>query len=271
MMTSPRDLLSSRSGLDEALGGALRESPDPRFLRDLRNDLRARSALLLRQLYWFDLPAPIGSLRIVHDGRLVHIVTNDPSGFETWAQARLGFVPRPGLNARVSAAVSAVLAGRRRPTEIAYLGSLGGFQQAVLRAAARIPRGEVRPYAWVAREAGVPGAVRAAGTALAHNPVPFIVPCHRVVRSDWQIGQYSAAGGPATKLRVLRSEGVDLDRLDALRVRGVRYVGSRTTNIFCLPTCFTGKHMREIYSVEFRDEDQARRAGYRPCLVCRPA
>ena len=270
-MTSPGELASSQSALDEVLGAALREAPDPRFVRDLRNDLRARQALRLEQLYWFDLQGPTGPLRIIHDGRLVHLVTNDPAGFEAWAEERLGFIPVAGHEADVSVAVSSVLAGRRRATDIAYLGRLGEFQQAILRATARIPRGEVRPYAWVAREAGLPGAVRAAGTALAHNPVPFVVPCHRVVRSDWQIGQYSAAGGPATKSHVLRSEGVDLDRLDGLRVRGVRYVGSRTTNIFCLPTCFTGRHMREANAVEFRDEEQARRAGYRPCLVCRPA
>ena len=61
--------------------------------------------------------------------------------------------------------------------------------------ALEIPRGEVRPYGWIAAEIGRPKAVRAVGTALGHNPVPLIVPCHRVVRSDGMIGQYSL-GGP---------------------------------------------------------------------------
>lgn len=270
-MKSPDELESSQSSLDRALGSALHEVPDPRFVRELRNDLRARQALRLRQLSWFDMDGPTGALRVVHDGRLVHLVTNDAEEFEELTGARLGFVPGPGFDARISARVASVLSGRRRASDVAYLGGLGEFQRAVLLAAARIPRGEVRPYSWVAREAGVAGAARAAGTALAHNPVPFIIPCHRVVKSDWQVGQYSAAGGTVTKLRVLQSEGVDLDRLAALRVRGVRLVGSRTTNIFCLPTCFTGKHMHEVNAVEFRDEQEARRAGYRPCLVCRPA
>ena len=50
--------------------------------------------------------------------------------------------------------------------------------------ALEIPRGEVRPYGWIAAEIGRPKAVRAVGTALGHNPIPLIVPCHRVVRSD---------------------------------------------------------------------------------------
>jgi O-6-methylguanine DNA methyltransferase len=55
-----------------------------------------------------------------------------------------------------------------------------------------IPPGEVRPYSWIAREIGRPGAVRATGSALAKNPVPLLIPCHRVVRSDGRIGKYSA-------------------------------------------------------------------------------
>ncbi|MER3421295.1 MAG: cysteine methyltransferase, partial [Chloroflexota bacterium] len=85
-------------------------------------------------------------------------------------------------------------------------------QRRVLEKTAEIPRGEVRPYAWVAREIGAPGAVRAVGTALGHNPIPFIIPCHRVVRADGSLGEYSG-GGPAVKARVLAYEGVPLAEL----------------------------------------------------------
>ena len=64
------------------------------------------------------------------------------------------------------------------------------FQRRVLEAASRIPFGEVRPYAWVAQRIGHPRAVRAVGTALGRNPVPFIVPCHRVLQSGGGIGGY---------------------------------------------------------------------------------
>ena len=77
--------------------------------------------------------------------------------------------------------------------------------------ALEIPRGEVRPYGWIAAEIGRPKAVRAVGTALGHNPVPLIVPCHRVVRTDGTIGQYSL-GGPGNKRTILSAEGLDPTR-----------------------------------------------------------
>ncbi len=248
----------------------LREHADPAFVRTLRAELRARHARASRRLWWFDVDAPFGRLRVVHDGQLVHLSTNDIPAFEPLAMHRLGFIPAGGDDSRVRAAVLAVLGGRRRGRDLAYLGDLRDFQRAVLGITARIPRGEVRPYGWVARQLGVAGAVRATGTALGHNPVPFIVPCHRVVRSDWRLGEYSA-GGPAVKERILRSEGVDIERLGALAERGIRFQGSATTHIFCLPTCYSGKHLQPRNLVNFRGEAEARAAGYRPCLLCRPA
>ena len=86
------------------------------------------------------------------------------------------------------------------------LRSVTDFQERVLRTTATIPKGEVRPYGWVARKIDNPRAVRAVGTALAHNPIPLIIPCHRVVRSDGQIGNYSL-GGPHIKVDLLQHEG----------------------------------------------------------------
>lgn len=84
-------------------------------------------------------------------------------------------------------------------------GSLPAFRRTVLQAVARIERGTVQTYGDVARAAGVPRAARAVGTALARNPIPFLIPCHRVVRSDG-IGNYGI-GGVAVKERLLRAEG----------------------------------------------------------------
>jgi methylated-DNA-[protein]-cysteine S-methyltransferase len=67
-------------------------------------------------------------------------------------------------------------------------------------------RGEVITYAELAVRAGSPGAARAAGSAMAANPLPVVIPCHRVVRADGAPGGYSA-GGPAAKARMLREEG----------------------------------------------------------------
>ena len=95
------------------------------------------------------------------------------------------------------------------------LSRVGPFQRRVLEQLRRIPRGEVRTYRDIAREIGHPGATRAVGTACARNPVPLVIPCHRVVRSDGGLGGYSLRGGVALKRRLLAQEGVDVARLRA--------------------------------------------------------
>lgn len=82
----------------------------------------------------------------------------------------------------------------------------GGFSTRVLRATARIPFGATRTYADVARRAGSPRASRAAGNALGANPIPIVVPCHRVIHADGGLGGYT--GGLERKERLLRLEGV---------------------------------------------------------------
>ncbi|MDP9399610.1 MAG: methylated-DNA--[protein]-cysteine S-methyltransferase [Actinomycetota bacterium] len=79
-----------------------------------------------------------------------------------------------------------------------------GFRRDVLRATARIPYGCTASYREVATRAGSPAAVRAAGTALAANPLPIVVPCHRVLRTGGALGAYR--GGPEAKARLLELE-----------------------------------------------------------------
>ena len=83
---------------------------------------------------------------------------------------------------------------------------LSPFARAVLEQVSRIPRGQVRSYADIARALGRPRAARAVGNAVAANPIALLIPCHRVVRADGRLGEYSA-GGPAVKERLLRLEG----------------------------------------------------------------
>src|SRR5579859_772480 len=125
------------------------------------------------------------------------------------------------------------------------------FEESVLRKAREIPRGQVRPYSWIAREIGHPAAVRAVGTALAHNPIPFFIPCHRVVRADGIIGNYGA-GGPEVKRAILKQEGVQVEKLQDLARHGVRFQGMKTTGIFCYPTCYTGRRALDKNRVWFR-------------------
>jgi O-6-methylguanine DNA methyltransferase len=79
------------------------------------------------------------------------------------------------------------------------------FQRAVLETANRIPYGETRTYGWIAREIGKPHAARAVGAALGANPIPIILPCHRVIGSDG--GLHGYGGGLPLKRRLLELEG----------------------------------------------------------------
>jgi len=161
------------------------------------------------------------------------------------------------------------LAGERRVRIPLDLRGRSPFEVAVWTKALEIPRGEVRPYGWIAAEIGRPKAVRAVGTALGHNPVPLIVPCHRVVRTDGSIGQYSL-GGAHNKRTILAAEGLDPDGLEAAARRGERLSGSRTTRIVCWPTCRHARRTQDRHRVSFRSLREAGAAGYRPCRVCRP-
>ena len=148
------------------------------------------------------------------------------------------------------------------------LAGLTEFERAVLAKTLEIPAGEVRPYGWVAREIGRPRAVRAVGSALGRNPVPVLIPCHRVVRSDGHVGNYGL--GVPMKRTLLGAEGVDLVRLERLAEAGVRFVGSDHTGVFCVPSCTHARRIRPGTEVRFRNAPAALSAGYRACRHCLP-
>ena len=105
---------------------------------------------------------------------------------------------RPFCPKRTSASPS------RRPPR-----SVSPFEQGVLRAEHGIPRGKVSTYQRIARHLGSAQAARAVGTALAHNPFPIIVPCHRAIRSDGTLGGFQ--GGVEMKRVLLEMEGGLID------------------------------------------------------------
>ena len=219
------------------------------------------------------IDSPIGPLTVAWNGRGVSSVgaADDDAAFELRHRAATGreAFRVDALPPRLADAIARRLGGDRRVRIDLDLRGHSPFEQDVWRKALEIPRGEVRPYGWVAAEIGRPRAVRAVGTALGHNPVPLIVPCHRVVRTDGTIGQYSL-GGPTNKRTILRSEGLDPDGLEAQAAAGIRYTGSDTTRIVCLPTCRHARRVTDAHRVAFRSVRAAAEAGYRPCKICRP-
>ena len=213
----------------------------------------------------------LGTVYVAWNGEGVSAASRSasPADFEEWFRKDVGrqlIAADPPKD--LAAKIEDELQGRRRMRF--DLRGLTPFEQAVLRKTREIPRGEVRPYGWVAREIGRPAAMRAVGTALANNPIPYFIPCHRVVRVDGQIGNYGG-GGPDAKRSILTLEGVRVKRLEELARAGMRYQGVKSTKIFCYPTCHTGRHVLEKNIVWLHDEASARAAGFRPCKVCRPA
>jgi len=90
------------------------------------------------------------------------------------------------------------------------LSAASGFERAVYAAALAIPCGETRTYGDLARVVGQPQAAQAVGVALGRNPVPILVPCHRILAGAGRTGGFSAPGGVATKFRLLEIEGARL-------------------------------------------------------------
>jgi O-6-methylguanine DNA methyltransferase len=219
------------------------------------------------------LETPVGVLNVAWNDDGVSAVRLARSGddFERWFGLRLG---RTAVRAsappeRLAGQIEDAVAGRSRRLRF-DLGRLSPFEQEVLRKTLEIPRGEVRPYAWVAREIGRPKAVRAVGTVLGHNPIPVLIPCHRVIRSDGAFGQYSM-GGPEVKREILSAEGLDPEWLDELAATGTRFIGCRVKHVFCLPTCRHIRRVRQLNRVPLRSVRDAVAAGFRPCTRCRPA
>ncbi|MEX0800664.1 MAG: methylated-DNA--[protein]-cysteine S-methyltransferase [Dehalococcoidia bacterium] len=169
---------------------------------------------LTRQLRARALRTPFGWNALAYsDGGIILIERSE--GGETDAYERLSerledFIvqerPRDDLGRRAVDKLAAYYEGRRpRFSEPLDFSLATPFIRDVLQATSRIPYGQVRPYAWVAREIGRPRAFRAVGQALHVNPLAPIVPCHRVIASDNTLGGYG--GGLPMKESLLRMEG----------------------------------------------------------------
>jgi methylated-DNA-[protein]-cysteine S-methyltransferase len=153
---------------------------------------------------------PVGTLLLAATDRGLIRVAYAREGHDQVLEALAGSVgPRilhaPGRLDGAARQLAEYFAGRRTGFDLPLDFRLSkGFRRSVLAHLPRIPYGRTESYAQVAGAAGSPRAVRAVGTACATNPLPVVVPCHRVVRSDGSFGDY--AGGPEAKRTLLALE-----------------------------------------------------------------
>lgn len=155
--------------------------------------------------------SPYGDLWVawsVHGFTAVSLTSSTPTPDDFMAWHRRAAYRAPHLPSDLADALERVLTDGQTEAAPVDLRGVGPFQTSVLSACAAIPPGTVRAYGWIADQIGNPGSVRAVGTALAKNPLPLVVPCHRVVRSDGSIGNY--AFGADMKRALLVREGAIL-------------------------------------------------------------
>ncbi len=166
----------------------------------------------------------IGTCALAWQGERI-IAAQLPERDEAAARRRLAKRFPEGSEAEPAAFVQeaigeivALLAGEKR--ELAHLpidlGATPEFNQRVYRIALAIPPGETLTYGEVAARIGEPGAARAVGVALGQNPIPIIVPCHRVLAAGGKTGGFSADGGVETKLKILTIEQARTSREPSL-------------------------------------------------------
>jgi len=133
-----------------------------------------------------------------------------PGESEAEIKRRLGREAVRGEEAEVAEAVAQVrayFAGRLKRFQVAVdLDACPAFSRGVYEVLRKIPYGATMSYGEVAAAAGRPGAARAVGAANARNPVPLIIPCHRVVKGDGSLGGFSGPGGVGQKRRLLALE-----------------------------------------------------------------
>ena len=145
------------------------------------------------------------------------------------------------------------------------------FQREVLQATAALPYGAVTSYARLAREIGRPTATRAVAQALRHNPLPLVVPCHRVVGGTGALTGY-AGDKLGLKERLLALEGVPVAHThrEPRITRDAMYVRADHDTEYCVPTCGSLSTLPLWRLTLFATRERAESSGLAPCSSCRP-
>jgi methylated-DNA-[protein]-cysteine S-methyltransferase len=221
----------------------------------------------MERLWWSKLSTPVGRIGLVSGERgLVRIVLpNEPKADHA-----------PGRNAEAERQLEEYFAGERTVFDLELDRRGTPFQRSVWAEVAAIPYGRTTTYGDIARRLGLPRAHRAVGAANGDNPLPIVVPCHRVVGSAGHLTGY--AGTTPMKAWLLGLEGA-LPRdgeapMSWAERRGAEQpsllIGPRSTRIFCRPTCRYSTRLRLVPDM-FDSAAEAVARGYRACRVCQPA
>ncbi len=161
------------------------------------------------------------------------------------------------LVSEARAQVASYLSGKRTYFTVPLdLSGVAAFDRAALGIATTIPYGEVRTYKWIADQLGSPDAARAVGAAMAGNPVPIIIPCHRVIKSDGGLGGYLF--------------GLDFKQaLLDLEASTPPFAGNGSTRVVCRRGCVCERRSTRDKRF-FNTIADAQIGGYRPCPACTP-
>ena len=263
----------------DSVARTLRPTPPADALAKSRAGLESRLAdLKQRRVAYRIFPSPLGHILIGRSEHGIAVVEYLHGGNSVRASrlARMeGIEPVAGGDELegLQRDLLDYIGGHRRSLDwtLDWRLARSGFERAVLEATANIPYGAVASYAGIARRIGKPSAVRAVAQALRWNPLPIVVPCHRVIGTSGRLTGY-AGDKLGLKHQLLSVEGVKLHagRGDVSIAREAMYALGEGTTEYCLPTCADiGTRSLSMVTL-FASRADAEARGLTPCADCRP-
>jgi methylated-DNA-[protein]-cysteine S-methyltransferase len=276
---SCRHELGRYRAIDAVARGLRHDAPPVADVAASHSGLQARLAdLKSRVLTYGIVPSPLGNILVARSEQGVSLVEYLGEATSLAASrlrelADVETVESSAEIARLRDDLLDFLAGRRRALgwrlDLRLAGS--DFSRAVLSEASGIPFGAVTSYAAIARRVGRPDAVRAVAQALRRNPLPIVVPCHRVVGSSGMLTGY-AGDRLGLKRQLLDVEGVRTRPAsrDFRVAREAMYVRAGDDRAYCLPTCgdLPSHSLANLTLIASRESVEA--LGLEPCSDCRP-
>ena len=257
----------------------LREEPLPSGHAEARERLETRLADLRRRLLADRIfPSPLGHILIARSELGISLVEYLERGTSLRA-SRLSHTPGVelveggGEFEAVYRELIEYLHGRRKriewPLDLRLARS--DFHRTVLQATAAVPYGAVIPYAGIAQGVGKASAVRAVAQALRWNPLPIVIPCHRVIGTSGALTGY-AGHKVGLKQKLLSLEGIPTTKKAGVlgispQAMYILYPGERE---YCLPTCPSFETHPPAPLTRFASRTDAEAAGFAPCTTCRP-